>query len=111
LRFRHPRGRVLVLAAAAALAASAWAGTAAASAGRGLTPIPARVFAPYFEAYLPTSVSKIARQSGARYLTLAFIQTPKKGSCTATWNGKPRSHCRRGTTWPRSPRRAARAAT
>ena len=33
------------------------------------------------------SISKIAKKSGARYLTLAFIQTPKKGSCTATWNG------------------------
>lgn len=94
MRLRHPRRRALVLTAAAALAASAWAGTAAsaASAGRAagpaLTPIPARVYAPYFEAYLPTSIPKIARHSGARYLTLAFIQTPKKGSCTPTWNGK-----------------------
>jgi Glycosyl hydrolases family 18 len=93
VRFRHPRPRVLALTAAAALAVSAWAGTAASAApagrpaGPGLTPIPSRVYAPYFEAYLPTSISKIARQSGARYLTLAFIQTPKKGSCTATWNG------------------------
>jgi hypothetical protein len=46
------------------------------------------VYAPYFEAYLPTNISKIARRSDARYLTLAFIQTPKKGSCTPTWNGK-----------------------
>jgi Glycosyl hydrolases family 18 len=93
VRLRHPRPRVLALTAAAALAVSAWAGTAASAApagraaGPGLTPIPSRVYAPYFEAYLPTSISKIARQSGARYLTLAFIQTPKKGSCTATWNG------------------------
>jgi hypothetical protein len=91
---RHSRTRAVTLAAAAALAVSAWAGTAAsaAPAGRaarpGLTPIPSRVYAPYFEAYLPTSISKIARRSGARYHTLAFIQTPKKGSCTATWNGK-----------------------
>jgi hypothetical protein len=93
VRFRHPRPRVLALTAAAALAVSAWAGTAASAApsgraaGAGLTPIPSRVYAPYFEAYLPTSISKIAKKSGARYLTLAFIQTPKKGSCTATWNG------------------------
>ncbi len=45
------------------------------------------MYAPYFEAYLPSSISQVARQSGARYLTLAFIQTPRKGSCTATWNG------------------------
>ena len=94
MRFRHPRRRALALTAAAALAVSALAGTAAsaASAGRaagpGLTPIPSRVYAPYFEAYLPTNISKIARRSDARYLTLAFIQTPKKGSCTPTWNGK-----------------------
>ena len=94
MRFRHPRTRALTLTAAAALAVSAWAGTAASAApaapgGRpAMTPIPSRVYAPYFEAYLPTSIPKIARQSGARYLTLAFIQTAKKGSCTATWNGK-----------------------
>jgi hypothetical protein len=29
----------------------------------------------------------VARQSGARYLTLAFLQTLKKGSCTLAWNG------------------------
>ena len=70
MRFRHPRPRVLALTAAAALAVSAWAGTAASAApsgraaGPGLTPIPSRVYAPYFEAYLPTSISKIARQVG-----------------------------------------------
>jgi hypothetical protein len=68
----------------------AQASPAGRAAGPGLMPIPPRVYAPYFEAYLPTSISKIARRSGARYLTLAFIQTPKKGSCTATWNGDAR---------------------
>jgi len=93
VRFRHPRPRALALTAAVALAVSAWAGTAASAApagraaGPGLTPIPSRVYAPYFEAYLPSSISRIAKRSGARYLTLAFIQTPRKGSCTATWNG------------------------
>ncbi len=109
MRFRFPRprpyaparARVLTLAAAAALAGSAlagsaWTGTAAsaASAGRAAaparTPIPAQVYAPYFEAYLPSSISQVARQSGARYLTLAFIQAAAKGSCTATWNGNAR---------------------
>jgi hypothetical protein len=93
VRFRHPRPRAVALAGTIALAASAWAGTAASAASSGraaapaAAPIPARVYAPYFEAYLPSSISRVARQSGARYLTLAFIQTPKKGSCTATWNG------------------------
>jgi hypothetical protein len=75
---------------------SAWAGTAAsaAPAARAAAPaapartaIPAQVYAPYFEGYLPSSISQVAAQSGARYLTLAFIQTATKGSCTATWNG------------------------
>ena len=100
MRFRHPRRRVVVLAVAAALAVSGWASAvsgwasaamAAAPAGRAAVPapapIPAQVYAPYFEAYLPGSISAVAAQSGARYLTLAFIQTPAKGSCTATWNG------------------------
>ena len=62
MRFRHSRTRALTLTAAAALAVSAWAGTAASAApsgraaGAGLTPIPSRVYAPYFEAYLPTSI-------------------------------------------------------
>jgi hypothetical protein len=105
MRLRHPRHRALTLAAAATLAASAWTGAAvsaastaqAASAGRAAAntaantaapaAIPAQVYAPYFEGYLPSNIATIARQSGARYLTIAFIQTPKKGSCTATWNG------------------------
>ncbi len=99
VRFRHPRARILILTAAAALAVPAWAGTAAsaAPADRAAAPaasprtaIPAQVYAPYFEGYLPSSISRVAAQSGARYLTLAFIQTPKKGSCTATWNGNAR---------------------
>src|SRR5205823_7564603 len=28
-----------------------------------------------------------AQQSGAKYFTLAFLQTPKKGSCALDWNG------------------------
>jgi hypothetical protein len=79
---------------AAALAGSAWAGLAAPAraagraAGQAYSTIPAQVYAPYFETYLPTSISEIARLSGARYLTLAFVQTPRKGSCTPAWNGQ-----------------------
>jgi chitinase len=49
--------------------------------------IPAHVFAPYFEAYNGDSMSSLAAQSGNRFLTMAFVQTPKAGSCTAYWNG------------------------
>jgi Glycosyl hydrolases family 18 len=50
-------------------------------------PLPAHVYAPYFEAWTTDSISTLAQQSGARYLTLAFIQTATKGSCVPTWNG------------------------
>ena len=49
--------------------------------------LPAHLFAPYFEAYLPDSPAALSAASGAKYLTLAFIQTPEKGSCTIDWNG------------------------
>lgn len=63
--------------------ATAAAGTAHAAA----TPLPAHVFAPYFEAYEANNPVTLSRESGAKYLTFAFIQTAKAGSCTAYWNG------------------------
>jgi hypothetical protein len=51
------------------------------------TPLPARVFAPYFETWQPDAISGIAQQSGARYFTLAFLETLSKTSCTLAWNG------------------------
>jgi chitinase len=47
------------------------------------------VFAPYFETYQPDSPASLSRQSGAGYLTLAFLETPAVGSCTVDWNGDP----------------------
>jgi hypothetical protein len=64
--------------------ALAVAGTAASAAG---TPLPAHVFAPYFEAYNGDNAGTLSSQSGAKYLTMAFIQTASQGSCTAYWNG------------------------
>ncbi len=52
--------------------------------------LPAHVYAPYYETYLAphaAPISNVARRSGARYFTLAFLQTPKKGSCALDWNG------------------------
>ena len=102
--------RAVAALAAAALAlplltitASASAATQASSPAWG-GGLPAHIFAPYFEAYLPGSPAKVAAESGARYLTLAFIQTPKKGSCTIDWNGDepPRSpgRCTAATSRP-----------
>jgi Glycosyl hydrolases family 18 len=47
-------------------------------------------YAPYFETWTKDSVATIAAKSGARRLTLAFIQSEgKKGAaaCTIAWNG------------------------
>jgi hypothetical protein len=51
------------------------------------TPQPAHVFAPYFETWMPDSITAIAQQSGARHFTLAFLETLSKTSCTLAWNG------------------------
>ncbi len=57
----------------------------------GVTPaavaLPAHLYAPYFETWSTDSVATVATDSGARYLTLAFIEAPAKGSCVPTWNG------------------------
>jgi glycosyl hydrolase family 18 (putative chitinase)/carbohydrate binding protein with CBM4/9 domain len=51
------------------------------------TPLPARVFAPYFEAWTGQSPAALSQQSGAKHLTMAFLQTAARGSCTLLWNG------------------------
>jgi hypothetical protein len=54
---------------------------------RAATPIPAHVYSPYFETWTGESITTIAQQSGARYFTLAFLETTSKTSCTLAWNG------------------------
>jgi hypothetical protein len=52
--------------------------------------LPEQVYAPYYETYLAPDTAPIpavAQRSGARYFTLAFLQSPKKGSCVLDWNG------------------------
>jgi hypothetical protein len=54
------------------------------------TPLPAHVYAPYYETYLAPntpSITATAQASGAKYFTLAFLQTLTKGSCALAWNG------------------------
>ena len=46
-----------------------------------------RVYAPYFETWTSDSINTVASQSGARYFTLAFLETTGKTSCTLAWNG------------------------
>jgi glycosyl hydrolase family 18 (putative chitinase) len=51
------------------------------------TPLPAHVYAPYFETWTSDSITTTAQQSGTKYYTLAFLETLSKSSCTLAWNG------------------------
>src|SRR5258706_11765232 len=54
------------------------------------TPLPAHVYAPYYETYLAPntpSLTATSQASGAKYFTLAFLQSTGKGSCSLAWNG------------------------
>jgi hypothetical protein len=100
---RHPRSLAALAAPTAALAtigftatgASADAATAArgaaTNAGSGgwlASGLPQYVFAPYYEMYdTSTDLAAQSRASGARFLSLAFLETAQPGSCTAYWNG------------------------
>jgi hypothetical protein len=77
----------LAIGAAATLVAGGvalWLPGSASAAG---TPLPAHVFAPYFESYNGDNAATLSSQSGAKYLTMAFIQTASRGSCTVYWDG------------------------
>jgi hypothetical protein len=65
------------------------AGLASLSVANAATPIPDRVFSPYFETWTGDQIHTIAKQSGARYFTLAFLETLGRSSCKLAWNGDP----------------------
>ena len=71
------------VASGASASASAWGGP--------VRPLPYRVFAPYFVTYDLSAGSLAAQshESGAKFLSLAFLQTATAGSCTADWDGDP----------------------
>ena len=50
-------------------------------------PLPAHVWAPYFETWTADGITDVAQRSGARYFTLAFLETTGKNSCTLAWDG------------------------
>ncbi len=81
---RHYLVSVALLLSLALVALSALARPAPATAA---TAMPSRVYSPYFETWTTDSLTTIAQQSGARYFTLAFLQTLSKTSCTLAWNG------------------------
>jgi hypothetical protein len=73
---------------AIALAASVSAVlTAGAPAAHAATPIPNHVYAPYFETWTSDGLRATADASGAKYFTLAFLETTGRRSCTLAWNG------------------------
>ncbi|MGH3299175.1 MAG: chitinase [Trebonia sp.] len=78
------------LLALGATASGAAAATGSASGGHSASsrPLPYQVFAPYYEMYdTSTDLATLSQQSGAKYLSLAFLQTAAAGSCTAYWDG------------------------
>jgi chitinase len=79
---------VVVGAAAAAAIAMVTPASAAQSHTDGKA-LPTHVFAPYFESFNGDNPATISRQSGAKFLTMAFLQTAAAGSCTVDWNGDP----------------------
>ncbi|WP_405010790.1 glycosyl hydrolase family 18 protein [Kitasatospora sp. NBC_01539] len=76
-----------VLTSCATLLAAAGIAVTGGGAAQAATPLPQHVFAPYFEAWTGESPAALAQQSGAKHLTMAFIQTAVAGSCTPYWNG------------------------
>ncbi|MBS2966617.1 carbohydrate binding domain-containing protein [Actinocrinis puniceicyclus] len=84
-RPRRVRAALATLAATAAAAGLVL--VAGASGARADTAVPAHVFAPYFEAWTGDDPATVSAQSGAKYLTMAFLQTASAGSCTVDWNG------------------------
>src|SRR6184192_120749 len=86
MRRRRFSARMSVFLAALTVSAGSLVAEASETA-QAATPLPAHVFAPYFEAWTGESPAALAQQSGAKHLTMAFIQAATKGSCTVYWNG------------------------
>ena len=83
---RWPR----IVTVAALTAATSGVIAAGPAAAQTYTPLPAHVYAPYYETYLApstASISATSQQSGAKYFTLAFLQAAGKNSCSVGWNG------------------------
>jgi hypothetical protein len=88
----QPRFRLAMVATATlALLASAPAAVSAASAHSSdwLRPLPYQLYAPYYESYLAPdtpSITATAKASGARFMTIAFLQSKGTKSCAVDWN-------------------------
>jgi hypothetical protein len=83
----RPRTPLRAVLATTALILSAFGIVTVGSTAASAAPLPSHVYAPYFEAWMGDDPAALAQQSGVKYLTMAFIQTAAKGSCTPLWNG------------------------
>ena len=85
MRLRHRTAIGLTI-----TAAMLWPAAVTAAAATTYTPLPAHVYAPYYETYLAPntpSISATSQASGVKYFTLAFLQSTGKNSCSLDWNG------------------------
>src|SRR4051794_1886567 len=73
--------------AIAVLALLAWVLVPASTASAQGTPLPAHVFAPYYEAWTGDTLTDLAQASGSLYYTMAFLEAPSRDECLPTWNG------------------------
>jgi hypothetical protein len=83
------RYQIRLAAAAAAAGALTLAGPTGTALAAG-TPLPAQIYAPYYETYLAPntpSITATAQASGVKYFSLAFLQSTGKSSCSLAWNG------------------------
>jgi hypothetical protein len=81
----------MVATAAVALLASLPAAALAAPAHHSNRPrsLPHRLYAPYYESYLAphtASITATAKASGAKFMTIAFLQSKGTKSCAVDWN-------------------------
>ena len=94
-------GRLVGTAAAtAAILAAGLVPAGSAYASNGNRGIPDHVFSPYFQAYTDANPAQVSKDSGARFLTFAFLQTQTTGSCDILWNGDPTKPVARSTFGP-----------
>ena len=85
---RHTPILAALAAATATVATIGFTATGASADGWFGGGLPPHVFAPYVETYdTSTGLAALSRESGARFLSLAFLETAQAGSCTAYWNG------------------------
>ena len=85
---RHAASLAALAAATVTVTTIGLAAPRASADGGGGPGLPHHVFAPYFETYdTSAGPAALAQQSGARFLSLAFLQTDQPGSCTAYWDG------------------------